>query len=45
MIFGTGVFTALTSHFGERARHLKLDSGSEGIADGQTEEGSTLTID
>ena len=30
--------------FGERARRLELDGGTEGIADGEAEKGSTLAI-
>ena len=36
--------TPVARHFGERTRHLELDSGTEGVADGEAEEGSALVI-
>ena len=46
LVRGQTVRAAATvaGHLGEAARRLELDGGTEGIADGEAEEGSTLAI-
>ena len=39
-----GAAATVAGHLGEGARRLELDGGTEGIADGEAEEGSTLAI-
>jgi hypothetical protein len=46
LVPGKTVRTAapVACHFGEGARQLELDGRTQGIADGKTEQGSTLAI-
>ena len=40
-----GTTATIAGHLWEAARHLELDGGTQGISDGEAEEGSTLAIE